>query len=326
MTVPGLAAWDETVRATWTVTNLGPSATDASAWTDTVYLSRDSVIDGSDLVLGQVARTAGLASGGSYQASLDFVVGRSLLDGYRVLVRADTGGVVYQKGLVSNDTSASGLITIQRAPAADLDVVSIVVPEGGEAGASRTILWTVRNIGEIATSGSWVDRVYLSPADSLIGAVLVAESRIDETVAPDGIYQRSATFALPDLPVGSYRVIVVSDAGAALQENDRETNNVEVAAGSVGITSPDLVVEQLAAPPAIMSGEVLNVDVTVRNQGGAAAAGPFATRVYLSRDAVVGFDDLVVGTITHAAGLASGSSVFSRVSLALPLDLDGPIP
>ncbi len=323
VTVPGLAAWDETVRATWTVTNLGPSATDATTWTDTVYLSRDSVIDGSDLVLGQVARTAGLASGGSYQGSFDFVVGRSLLDGYRVLVRADSGGVVYQKGLVSNDTAASGLITIQRAPAADLDVVSIVVPEGGEAGSSRTVTWTVRNIGEIATAGSWVDRVYLSPTDGLSGAVLVAESRIDETVAPDGLYQRAATFALPDLAVGSYRVVVVSDAAASLQENGRETNNLEVATGSVGITSPDLVVEQLSAPPAIMSGEVLNVDVTVRNQGGAAISGPFATRVYLSRDGVPSFDDLVVGTVTHADGLAAGTSVFSRVSLALPLDLDG---
>ena len=53
----------------WTVTNEGTGDTLESRWFDRIYMSSDSVLDGSDLLLGEQNRNGVLAVGESYTAT-----------------------------------------------------------------------------------------------------------------------------------------------------------------------------------------------------------------------------------------------------------------
>ena len=58
----------------YTVSNLQPAATLASAWTDSVYLSADGTIDSSSILLGTVAHSGAVSGNGDYSASLTATV------------------------------------------------------------------------------------------------------------------------------------------------------------------------------------------------------------------------------------------------------------
>ncbi|MGO8656860.1 CARDB domain-containing protein, partial [Rhizobium ruizarguesonis] len=85
---------------------------------------------------------------------------------------------------------------------------------------------------------------------------------------------------LPDATDGGYRILVVADAGREVYEIDREDNNAGSSAFT--LTHPDLVVSNVQAPAAIVSGSMIQVRWNVRNAGTGPALGNWTDTLYLS--------------------------------------------
>jgi hypothetical protein len=96
---------------TWTVINQGSDAA-AGPWVDSVYLSPSAVLDGSALLLGQVAHSTVLAPGARYDASLTQAL-PLLPDGsYHILVVSDNAGEVADANRANNSAVAPTLLSI----------------------------------------------------------------------------------------------------------------------------------------------------------------------------------------------------------------------
>jgi RHS repeat-associated protein len=125
--------------------------------------------------------------------------------------------------------------------AADLTVSSIVLPTGGNAGATVPITFTVTNNQAAATSVStWDDSVYLSlsgtfdPSDPLIG-------RMTHTggLAGNSSYTVTLNAPLPGVLPGDYHVIVITDSRDFVPDLIR-ANNTVASTGTLKVTMPTL--------------------------------------------------------------------------------------
>jgi hypothetical protein len=71
----------------WRVRNLGDAPTNVSQWTDAVYLSSDTVLDGADILLGQFQRDGAIAPGETYTVSSNLSLPFGLTGDWYFLVR-----------------------------------------------------------------------------------------------------------------------------------------------------------------------------------------------------------------------------------------------
>ncbi len=91
--------------ASWTVVNAGDGAAQPS-WTDRLYLSTDTVYDGSDTVLGDVTHVAALAAGADYRAELKFTVPQVAPGIYYVILQSDRYNQVFEQSETNNTVAA----------------------------------------------------------------------------------------------------------------------------------------------------------------------------------------------------------------------------
>lgn len=80
----------------------------------------------------------------------------------------------------------------------------------------------------------------------------------------------------------------------------------------------DLAISALSAGPLVAPGEPVMVRFTVANRGDAAAAGSWTDAVYLSADNRLDANDILLGTLTHAGGLAANTSYDQTLTQPLP--------
>ncbi|MBI2526319.1 MAG: DUF2341 domain-containing protein [Candidatus Rokubacteria bacterium] len=99
------------VPVLWAVQNVGTTPTPAyPSWWDRVYLSTDTVLDGSDIGLGQVYHADGLAAGATYQGWLTVTVPGSVAPGsYSIIVKTDDPYNDLIEADETNNTRASGI-------------------------------------------------------------------------------------------------------------------------------------------------------------------------------------------------------------------------
>lgn len=95
----------------WSVQNVGTTPTPTyPSWWDRVYLSTDTVLDGSDIGLGQVYHADGLAAGATYQGWLTVTVPGSVAPGsYSIIVKTDDPYNDLIEADETNNTRASGI-------------------------------------------------------------------------------------------------------------------------------------------------------------------------------------------------------------------------
>jgi RHS repeat-associated protein len=99
------------VTVNFTVKNLGGVAATGN-WDDSVYLSPSSFIEPSSVFLGKVHHTGDIASQSSYDGTLTAPLPPLLSGGYRVLVIADSGGVVPDSNRDNNTGVSTGTIAV----------------------------------------------------------------------------------------------------------------------------------------------------------------------------------------------------------------------
>ena len=231
-----------TLDVGWTVRNHGQFAA-TGTWTDRVYLSADAVWDAGDVPLAYAGHTGPLDSLDSYTEQVSAAVSGVATGYYYVIVRADVDDDVDEWFVESNNTRVSAQPIYVGYP--DLDITHIGVPEVAERGDLLPVQWTVHNRDFAPANGSWIDEVYLSEddtfspgVDQLVGTASHSSGLNARTVYRAGFDVDTASF------VGdAYYVIVRTDTGNVVFEDDREANNILISDGPFRLGVPALAVD-----------------------------------------------------------------------------------
>nr|WP_309246834.1 CARDB domain-containing protein [Ramlibacter montanisoli] len=356
---PLLSGQDLTVK--FTVSNEGTRDTREWRWTDRLYLSRDPSLDSADLQVASFLRLGPLGAGDSYERTATFQIPGDAEGPFYLIAFADSDVFGQEPGRAAatiglgaiqvvddavpefrdegNNTTVQA-VSVTLAPAADLRVTDMVVPERTLRGQALEFQYTVTNTGGAATPGagvSWFDRIYLS-ADPLFDPVadrFIGQIRHEGVVAAHGGSYTVVTNSSPEtalkLPrdlTGAYYVFVQTDPalGAGVPrgqvfEAGFEGNNVSVSPTPMLIELPppsDLVITAISAPPGASTGEEVRIDFTVTNQAGAMAEGSWTDSIYLSSDGEWGLGDVLLGKVAHSGNLAVGASYSSQLLARLP--------
>lgn len=218
----------------WTVTNAGSSATLSDSWTDYVILSRDTVYDQTDRVIGYRQHNGVLNGGASYTETMPTYVPAGLTGEYNIFVITDRGNNVIENN-ESNNLSAPRAVVLDLAPPSDLNITNITPPANAAPGENATFTWTIQNSGANDAQGLWTDTVYLSTdqtwdvTDAIVGTQTHAG-----TVNPATNYTASLTAPVPPIDTGNYYVIVRTDARNTVRESN-EANNLSSSASPVAV-------------------------------------------------------------------------------------------
>ncbi|MEX2646227.1 MAG: CARDB domain-containing protein, partial [Gaiellaceae bacterium] len=307
----------------WRVRNLGDGPTEASQWQDAIYLSTDTTVDAGDTLLGLIAHSGTVGVGESYSVNANIQTPLGIPGTYFFLVAADAGNTVYEFTFDDDNVGATMSPTeLLLAPAPDLAVETVTGPADAVAGGRVTVEWTVANLGDAAAAAGWVDRVYLSVDDTLVGAVPIGSFVHTQALAAGGSAVASAMVTLPDVADGSYRFVVVSDANQQRYERGRETNNT-AASTAVALGHVNLTATAVTAAATAQSADSIDVQWTVTNAGSRAAAGAWSDQIYLSQNGTIGSGDRLLGEFAHSGPLGPGESYVGTANIVLPVDVSG---
>jgi subtilase family serine protease len=305
VTAPAVAAAGGTISLTETTMNGGGA--EVPEFVTGYYLSVNSTLDGSDVVLGSRV-VPSLSAAQSSSASVSLQLPSTASTGtYYLLARADDRAEVTETN-ETNNVRASGAIKV----GPDLTVTTITVPSLGEAGAALTVSDTVKNQGGGA-SGPTERAFYLSSNSTLDGADVELGRRPVPALAASASFASTESLTLPaSLETGSYYILAVVDPANGVVETT-ESNNLR-ASGALKV-GPDLVVSALTGPSRAPRGATISVTETTRNQG-AGVASASLTRYYLSLNTSVDATDLLLAARAVPALGTGGSS-----SIATPLTI-----
>ncbi|MBP6899056.1 MAG: S8 family serine peptidase [Burkholderiaceae bacterium] len=332
--VPLDALTETDIPLRWTISNSGAAAV-TGGWTDYLYLSADGVIDASDRFVGAYNIEAQLAAGASIERVQTYTVPQDLVGTWRLLVRTDAAGQIFEGAGGENDNVGidGQTLSTRLRPLPNLVVQTVTPPVNAFSGQEAVVSWTVGNVGTGATSVPvWRDAVYLSLDDVLDSAdTLLATAANPGYLEVGGAYANSASFTLPRGIDGNYRFIVVTDVYREMFEglaaSAAETDNTSAPAlARVTLTPPpDLQVSTVSAPPQAFSGEPVTVNWTVINDGdGRTREASWSDRIYLSTDDSLDGADTVLATIAHNGALDAGEHYNGSASLQLPIGISGP--
>ncbi|MCY2993192.1 MAG: hypothetical protein NTY19_35705 [Planctomycetota bacterium] len=324
-----------TINIGWTVTNDSGQATAETVWQDGVYLSRDTdFIPASDIELGVVGHSGALRPGESYSRLEPFSIRQDLEGPYYVYTVADVRHQVFEHAAEDNNTTVAAQPLTVQGVRTDLQITSLQASPNGVAGGSIRVAWQVTNAGADGTpASSWFDTVYLSD-DTVLdpGDTMLATFPHNAAVAAGGFYWQNRSVALPVNLTGPRFLIFQTDShlGGDVYEYQGEDNNTATAAIELALAPPaDLQVTAVQSAATAWSGQEVQVQWTVTNQGGAVAqswACDWYDSVYLSRDAYLDTNtDLALGSFPHEGSLAAdGGSYTQSVSARLPRGISGP--
>ncbi|MCZ8249497.1 CARDB domain-containing protein, partial [Microcystis sp. LE19-195.1E] len=315
---PTSAILGETVELTWTVTNNGTGAA-SQDWYDRVYLSSNQTLDSNDVQVTYelIATQTPLATGASYTISKNVTLPSFNPGNQYLLFVADSSN--YQGEINENNNLAAVPITLT---APDLIVSNASVPATGTVGKSIEVSWTVQNQGTSAAPTDWYDRIYLSNdaifdanADTYITQELISTQT---PLAAGASYSITRNITIPNFGTGNRYLIFVAD-GSGGQGETNETNNTRAVA--INLNAPDLVVSDITAPVESLSGQPIEINWTVKNQGAATAEGTWYDYVYLVNTATNSTQ--YVGIFEYSGSLAAGASLNRTQSYSVPLSLTG---
>jgi hypothetical protein len=317
------------MNVTWTVTNTGSGSTAATSWTDAVYMSPDKTLDSNATLIGTFAHQGALANGQSYTSNevVNLPVGVS--GKFYFLVQTDLYSQVFQNGNTGNNvasTAAAETVNLSSPP--DLAVTSISVPSTAVAGQNFTFSYTVTNSGAGATPNTtWNDGIYLSPTAiyNPNTAISLGQQTHQGSLAAGGSYANSVTMQFPTGLAGAYYLVVDTDSGDVVFEQNK-SNNVGVSASAIqaSLAPANLVVTSVSAPSAALPGTAILVNWTVTNESANdTGVSSWQDSVYASTGGTLNSNAILLGTFTHN-GLVSGNSSYTQSQLVtLPISLLG---
>ncbi|TAK36246.1 MAG: hypothetical protein EPO21_03325, partial [Chloroflexota bacterium] len=308
---PAVGIAGQQISLVWTVTNQG-NGNAVPSWIDRVYLSTDNTLSADDPQIGSLAHAAILADGDTYTASVNATLPNVSSGSYYAILSVDADARLPE----SNDSNNTAVGTIMIG-APDLTPTNLTSPANGVMGQQIPVAWTVGNQGSDNALPSWNDRLYLSIDNSLSSDDAMIGSLAHSTALAGGSsYTANLSPRLPGDAVGSYYLILATDADSRLSESNETNNSTAVA---IQITAPDLIPTSFTPPSTGITGQTIALAWTVRNQGNGNATPTWTDRVYLSTDNTLSSDDALVGSLPHSTALVPGDSYNATLSPKLPV-------
>jgi hypothetical protein len=277
-------AWSGQVLAvSWSVQNVGSGPTLATSWGENVYLSADSLIDGSDYRLATLTHGGALAPGATYNAQVSGTIPNGMSGTYYAIVREDV-----TDAYGGNNLRASAMpLTIRLTPAPDLVVTAFSCDAQGTAGQPLAVRWTVGNQGPgVTVPGRWGTALYLSTDAVLEGSdLLLGTAARSSGLMPGETASESLTVSLPGWASGPFYLFAKTDAGNEVYEGSGESNNTARTQFMIYLPPPaDLVVQEVTVPLTAIPGEPVTISWTLANVGTNAVSGQVYNAVYVSAD------------------------------------------
>lgn len=315
LTAPAVAAPNHTLDLAWTVQNGGAGPTGQTSWSDQLYLSSDAAYDDQDVQLASAGNPGSLGPGESYTQNGAYNLPPTADGDYSIILRVDGTNQVWEGNPANNFRSRA--ISV-RAP--DLAPLELNGPASAANQETVTFSWRVQNQGAGLAQPTWNDRLYLSTDnhwDSTDAELACAWDcwKMNQEVQPGAVYTRTVSAALPNLPAGSYYLILAADSDNHLWETDPLDNYL---ARPLQLTSPDLTPESLTLLNPAVAGFQVGVEWRLRNQGAGLASPCWGDRFFLSTDAVWDEQDLYLGEYAATQALAAGATQTNSMAPSLP--------
>ena len=143
--VPSSASSGNNITVSWTVINDG-SRVSANLWYDDLYISPDSVMDGSAVLLNYQTHSGSVAPGLNYYVSRNFTIPNGISGVYYLLLVVDATHVNTTDSFPQLEFQRSQ-INIALTPPPVLTVESFVAPPAVIAGQQVILPYTVTNKG-----------------------------------------------------------------------------------------------------------------------------------------------------------------------------------
>ncbi|MFC6222905.1 CARDB domain-containing protein [Hymenobacter artigasi] len=306
-TVPG-----GTVQASASVFNQGNVT--ATSSTLGFYLSTNTTLDASDVLLSTVTGGALAANLSSYRSANLTVPLGTTAGSYYVLFVADPANAVTETN-ETNNVSSLPLTVI--APTVDLSVTyPYVSPITVAAGASANASCYLNNLGNAVASPANIG-FYLSTDNVFSANDVLVGSQANTTLYGGGYLSIYSTITVPTgTASGSYYLLFVADPANLVAETN-ENNNV--ASTTIQVTAPgiDLQMSQVyASPYTVGAGGTLTLSSYIYNTGTLAA--PSSTvGYYLSTNSTLDANDVLLNTVAGGQ-LAAGSNSYRTASAIVP--------
>jgi hypothetical protein len=328
VSAPEIGVAGSSSTAVFTVTNLGSGSTAPGAWTDRLYRNEDPNHAAGLVTLGTFNHTGALATGESYTVAAPIIWPAGVATTYYLHVRTDVNDDVYEHSNEGNNWGSSEPISVSLGLTPDLlaEHIALLSAASVMRGRSISATWTVANIGEAATSGSWSDRLQLRRLSDSALYTLGTYAR-PAGLAIGARYTRTLTIKVPSyVPADDYELRVVTDIANTIVENGREANNTTAAPATLSVLNAlsgetDLVIDLPDAAGAFGSGQPLTLTWRVTNELN--TAGPLWRDRVLLRDCSLACADMLLTDITQTGALAEGEGYTGSAVATLPNGISG---
>ncbi len=315
----------ESVALTWTVQNLGGSAT-ASSFSDRIVLADNPNFDLSNATFLGTAYHSGVMNPGDSQTKTRNYTMPSVTGPYYFYVTADYQNKVFEHLNEDNNTSHSSTPIQINNP--DLIVTQVSVPVSDSTGQPINISWTVKNIGSgdvITTSRQ--DRIMISYIDDYYPDSVLLLDTYNQSInlASGDSIELSISVALPKFVPGPYYIYVYTDFTDKIFEGPNENNNVTRSQTMIDIIRPDLIVSSISSPATGSSGQPVNIDWVVKNNGaGKLFMNTWIDRVMFSTSQEYYPDSvLFIADVANSGELLPGDSIVMNKIIQLPNGVTG---
>jgi subtilisin family serine protease/subtilase family serine protease len=306
LSAPSTAGPGNSIDVTDTTRNVGTGIADPSV--TQLYLSTDSMIDASDVLLGSRS-VPSLAAGASSAGSTMVTIPQSTAGGTWYIVAKADGEEILSEASETNNTYAR-VITI--GSDVDLDITSMSSPTTGSPGSSITITDTTKNIG-YGVVGPTFTHFYLSIDGMIDASDLLLGSRSVPSLAAGASSAGSTTVTIPQsTAVGTWYIMAKAD-GEDLVAETSETNNTYTRTIRIG---PDLDITSFKGPSSAYLGQSITLRDSTQNIG-SGIADPSLTQFYLSTNGTIDASDILLGS-RSVPSLAAGAFSAGSTTVVIP--------
>jgi YD repeat-containing protein len=340
VTAPSSGFAGREIEVQWVVKNTGNATAPVRYWYDQVYLSSDTTLDGTDVVLATVQNASYLDIGQGYSNKAKVTLPAGLEGSYHILVKTDAYGQLPEGAGEGDNVTVSSVLDIQPIPLSelsDLAVVSVAAPLQALSGQNMPLTYTIDNAGLAAIVGNstvWVERIYMSSdiildgGDRLLSTVW-RDLPADKLPEPNG-QSHFVTTQKVMLPVGVsgeafyffVTVTPVSPVSNVFQSNDVA---YDITPTLVRLTPPpDLEASAISAPSSAIAGHDLTFTYRVDNTGSTTTPNSgWYDSLYLSSDTTLDAGDTKLSDVWHSGALESGGNYNTTVTVRLADGLEG---
>jgi subtilase family serine protease len=307
-TSPALGGAGTNVAISITTTNTGSGVAGPSV--TRLYLSQNSTLESTDTPLVDIAVPELSPSTASAQSLSVPIPANTVAARYYLIAAADADEQLTESNEGNNRQSRA----IQIGP--DLTIATLTVGASGGPGSAIAVTDGTRNGGG-GTAAASATAFYLSLNTSLSADDVWLGSRTVQAVASGATDTATTSVTIPAATaVGTYYVVAVADASAAVPETT-ETNNIYYRQILVG---GDAIVSALTVPSTGAPGSTIVVTDTTKNVG-AGSIGATTTRFYLSANSSLDPGDTLLAEGRAVPALGSGASDSGSTTLTLPTPL-----